>query len=191
MAACTEAQLKTGAEGIAYRAVQLSGIAEMVASGVTVEGDSKAMLTVRNALVESALIHARGLARFFMSCSDVNESMYDSDWENQLRSLSKVTWKHISRYLGHSMPGDPEGDPHPGEWPVVELAFVLTRGLADFTGRLRSPAERKWFDPSPVATHRRLVSIGAARHRTRLSRNPQVAQLTIKVQGLLDGGPPP
>lgn len=188
----TDAQLIRGAAAIAYRAEQLGGVATMIAMRASVGGpDPRLVVTVRNSLVESGLVCARTLARFFMTgTANVNTSMFVTSWNDAVISVAPDIWHTISRYLDHVSVGTPEGDLHPGDWPIPELAMTLTGGLSRFIGMLEDSITVRmaaWFQPNPGEIHARLMRTNPLAVPTVKSANVNVAALTRSLQSHLQG----
>jgi hypothetical protein len=187
----TRAQLKNGAEGIAYRAEQLAGVAALFHQRIPVGvRDAGFLTTIQNALVESARVNARALAWFFTRESDVNTSMFPSNWEDDVVSVARKIGP-ISQHLGHASTGSEEAEQHPGRWPIPELAVILVGGHARFVQALdrnNETYEVNWFTPSPVDTyHRDLTAVDPLSSPTEVSDNPSVAKLTKALQHYLQG----
>ncbi len=182
----TRAQLENGAQGIAYRAEQLAEVTTLLHCGLTLwVPDDRVRKTIRNALIESALVNARALAWFFTRESDVNTSMFLCNWEDDVVTLAGEVIGPVSRHLGHATTGSKEGERQPGEWPIPELAVALVRGLARFVlgldGRSKS-YELSWFTPSPVDTYRDFMALNPISSPTKVSDNPSVGRLTKALQ---------
>jgi hypothetical protein len=178
----TRAQLKNGAQGIAYRAEHLAELAALFHSGLPIRvPDARVVKTIRNALIESALVNARALAWFFTQTSDVNTSMLRSKWEDDVVTVAGKVIGPVSQHLSHATTGSKTGEKHPGEWPISELAVVLVGGLARFVQALDGSSETyelSWFTPSPVDTYRDLMALNPLSSPTRVSDNPSVGGLT-------------
>lgn len=187
------AQLENGATGIAYRAWQLAGVASLLRRQVALQGaDRRDVITVSNALVESALVNSRVLGWFFTSKSDVNVSMFEPGWTDDVIDLAREVESPVSRHLGHGTTGNRTGELHPGQWPIPELAVVLTGGLARFVDALdpNSPTyDRAWFTPSPRDTYDELMKLDPVGVRTLRSANPGVRDLTVDLQQFIDTNP--
>ena len=107
--------------------------------------------SIRNAVVESALSNARGLAYFFTRPADVYTSMFIAEWNDPVVAIAAAVEEPISRHLSHATKGVKDGEPHPGVWPVPEMAVALVGGLARFVAAL--PTEGvALFVPSPAHT---------------------------------------
>jgi hypothetical protein len=140
--------------------------------------------TLNNALVESALVNARALGRFFSSPGDVNFRMFNDAWQDDVIAIAAKIDSPISRHLNHATTGSPDGEPHPGEWPIVELAVILVGGLARFVESIdpQTPCyDIEWGHQSPLVTYENVTSLGLASTRTRISANPTVGQLTRRL----------
>lgn len=111
---------------------------------------------VRNALVESSLIHLRSLAGFLLfdpkqqdrhpkTVNDVRPSWYRSGapWmpgkesEQALRNLHDA----VSQTAAHGV--IPEGLEHPGRWPTAEALLFVGHELRNFLADSRTDAD--WF----------------------------------------------
>jgi hypothetical protein len=182
-------QLENGANGIAYRAEQLAGIASLVLPRATFQGDPRDVTTISNALVESALVNARALGWFFTRTSDINMAMFAPNWTDDVVAIAGEIVTPVSRHLGHATTGDNAGEPHPGLWPITELAVVLTGGLARFVDALdpnSATYDRAWFTPSPRDTYGELMKLDVLAVRTLRSANPSVRELTVALQQFVD-----
>jgi hypothetical protein len=186
----TRAQLENGANGIAYRAWQLAGVASLLrrqaAFQVTEPRDAT---TISNALVESALVNARVLGWFFTRKSDVNISMFNPNWTDDVIAVAGRVESPVLRHLGHGSTGDKAGEKHPGQWPIPELSVVLIGGLARFVDALDAnnvTYDRAWFMPSPQDTYDELMKLDPLAVRTVRSANPSVRDLTVALQQFAD-----
>ncbi|MGH8951744.1 MAG: hypothetical protein ACRDX9_09990, partial [Acidimicrobiia bacterium] len=93
----------------------------------------------------------------------------------------------VSTHLAHPSLGDKGEEPHPGSWPLPELATVLTGGLASFVfdgEEVTGTYDPAWFTPSPVATYRAFNDYNAF-PPTDVSDHPEVGALTRLLQGYL------
>ena len=186
----SRAQRRNGAQGIAYRAEQLARVAALFHHGIPFEVRDDRFVTVRNALVESALVNAQALAWFFTRKSDVNTAMFDRNWKDDVSTVARNVIEPVSRHLGHATTGSEEGEKHPGQWPIPELAVVLVGGLARFVEALHGSSQRyelNWFTPSPVDTYSDLMARNPLSTATRVSVNPSVGALTEALQQHLRG----
>ena len=185
----TRQQLRNGASGIAYRAWQLAGVAELLHGAGLRAPDPRAATTANNALIESALGNARGLAWFFTRRSDVHFSMYDPTWSNDdIVAVAAKVEEPVSRFFSHASKGDRESDKHPGIWPVPELALVLVGSLATLVGSLNSSSDAydlAWFSPSPAQTYRDLIALDLLAVPTAISENRRVVALTRALRSFL------
>ena len=99
---------------------------------------------LKNALVESGLANARALAHFFGDKkSDVHFTAYAPKWSDDVTKIASEIDGPISRYLGHASYGGKKGEPHPGQWPLPEMAVILVGAGARFVDSLGS--EAGWF----------------------------------------------
>ncbi len=140
----TPVQLERGARAIAYRTQQLSyGVILLLdwpLPGLRVGVDN----VLKNALVESGLANARALAHFFGDKkSDVHFTAYAPKWSDDVTKIASEIDGPISRYLGHASYGGKKGEPHPGQWPLPEMAVILVGAGARFVDSLGS--EAGWF----------------------------------------------
>jgi hypothetical protein len=190
----TPAQLKNGGRAIAYRAWQLANVVALNGVERILRDPAPAkVLTITNALVESALVNSRALAYFFADKSrkNVNASMFHSpDWQDDdLVKVAAKVEKPVSRHLSLATTGAKQGEPHPGAWPLPELAVVLVRGLARFVPTL-TPERQAWFTtprtPSPVETAHTLIALDPLAAPTPISDNRYVARLTRALQTYLE-----
>jgi hypothetical protein len=185
----TRAQLENGAHGIAYRAWSLAGVASLIRRQVQIRAEPRDRLTISNSLIASALVDARALAWFFTDASDVNVAMFDPSWTDDVTAVVGEIVAPVSRHLGHATTGDKAGEPHPGQWPIPELAVVLVGGLARFFEALdpsNAAYDRAWFTPSPRDTYDELMKLDPLGVRTLRSDNPNVRKLTIALQHFVD-----
>ncbi|HEY3670783.1 MAG TPA: hypothetical protein VGN51_07610 [Acidimicrobiia bacterium] len=192
----TIAQLRDAASGLSYRALQLTGVAGMsVTRAEYATLNSFFSQTIKNALIESSLTHARALAYFFTrQPHDVHFDDIPSDWKprNEFVGLAKRISSPISTGHSHSQPGSPDGDPHPGEWPTVEMAVVLVGEFARFFTLVDPTAcDLAWFSPCPVDTYRSLMSTNPLAEFTVVSDNEKVASLTESLRAYLRKHGPP
>jgi hypothetical protein len=151
--------------------------------------DQRSLITINNALVESALVNARALAWFLtVHGSDVSIAMYGVPPEDDLVELDREIVRAVSRHLSHVTTGSPEGEPHPGAWPICELAEVLVFRLAKFVRGLEESdlSKATWFAPSPIETWHELQA-DTSGSATSISSNPAVARLTKALQRHLNG----
>jgi hypothetical protein len=182
----TPAQVENGARAVAYRAEQLAGVASLRRFHAE---NMRAATTMQNALVESALVNARGLAWFFTRKSDVHTSMFLTDWSDSVVAVARKIVPPISRHLGHVTAGAPEGEPHPGVWPIPELAVVLVGAVARFVRSLDPSSdsyELGWFRPSPIGSYDDLMAIDPLASPAAVSDNPSVAKLTRTLRRYLE-----
>lgn len=186
----TAAQLQNGAIAVAFRAWQLAGIAMMLHAGEVLRAaDERSRITINNALVESALVSARGLVWFLTTHgNDVSVEMYGLARDGDVGELRNVIVSTISQHVSHVAKGLPEGEPHPGAWPICELAEVLVGRLARSVRLLEEsdPIKATWFIPSPIETEHELLN-EISRRVTSVSDNPAVARLTNALQRYLIG----
>ena len=135
-------------------------------------------------------MNARALAWFFTkeAGGNVNASMFLPKWEDDVVPIAAEVVHPISQHLGHAMTGAKEGEEHPGEWPLPELAVVLVGGLSRFVDALDAATENfevNWFTPSPSDTYQQLTALNLLSLPTTVSRNPSVAALTKALQQYL------
>jgi hypothetical protein len=186
----TQAQRANGAQAVAYRAEQLTLAVVLLRNSSAIQSPYPwGPAVIQNSLVESALIGARGLAEFFFDKSNVNTSMFLAAWEDPVATVAPQIVRPISQHLAHVTKGSKEGEPHPGAWPVTELAVTLVGGVARFVIALEANGPTtgmtEWFKPSPVSTYQVLTTI-LAPPRTAPSDNPTVARLTRTLQAHLE-----
>ena len=189
-----DAQLEAAAGGVAYRCDQLGGIALMLGRQMRVDlAPHLPLATVRlvaNALVESALVHARSPAYFLTSpkTDEVAAKHYGATVPTNLVTLARTRmFAPISDHLAHSKYADIRAADdliHPGSWPITELALILVGGVADVVAELDS-SSASWFTPAPSEILRLLHRDRGTRRTTR-SRNPDVQRLTTALQNYLD-----
>ncbi len=208
----TSEELRAAAGGIAYRCDQLAMVALMMGREILVDVQSPdapishapnvAALDVEqlvsNAFVESALVHARGLAYFLSETkkpAEVKAADYERftagkgqhlvDGELAAFVRSNVLGP-VSNHLAHSKYAGASGNApgqHPGRWPIPELAVVLVGGVALAVTRLSEEA-RSWFVPSPVDLARMIEYRRS--HRTYPSGHGDVRKLTKALAARLD-----
>jgi len=192
----TPAQLKNGASGIAYRAEQLTDIVLLYRHEPPLRVSDDLVLVLSRAFTESALVNARGFARFFLkhgSKGEVNGALYGSEGpSSDLRGIARKVEKAVQAHLGHPTKGAETGEPHPGTWPVMEVAVILVGGLSEFWQRLtRTPdIEPAWFTPSPVETYNRLMQCNPLVELPTVadsSNNKLVLALTTAARSYLSG----
>jgi hypothetical protein len=187
----TPRQLEVAARDISYRAWQLTNIATGYQFRVGLEGVNPALREmVGIAMVESALVNARALARFFVGPSEVNFSMYVNHWHDDVIEIAKKIESPLSRHLGHASFGGEDGEPHHREWPVVELGLVLVPGLSNLVQAVeRSPyakGDAKWFQPSPEQMYRQFTMNHMFPTVSGWAENPSVAELARQLRAYLD-----
>jgi hypothetical protein len=187
----TTRQLETQAHALSYRAQQLAYVALLQSRGVVGRIDDAFVRgVIRNALIESALSHARALA-YFLSGSphdiDMHFSDFNSDWVDAVSEQTGRIIGLVSEHLAHSQPGDPQGEPHPGAWPVPELAVVLVGAFASLVDawRAESRTDPGWFTPDPRQTYGRLQAVDVLAAPTSVSEHPDVGKLTTELQDYL------
>lgn len=178
-----------GASGLAYRAQQLAHVSLLENFESATPWGWQAIV---NARIESALVNARALAYFLTSgkhnyAHNLHFSDYtDSLWHNQADDFTPTAEAIIrtaSRYLAHASPGDltdTEVEPHPGQWPLTEIALVITRALSDFIEVLETKHVDRagWFCPRPTQTYDALIATDPMTRRTPRSEHPEVGELT-------------
>jgi hypothetical protein len=194
------ARLVRGASRLSYRAQQLSGVVLLE----DIRGSARDRLTINNALVESALVNARALSYFLTArVHNPKNNLHHSDysataWTSQSNDIMDVAEAIIgaaSEFLAHASPGDPadtEPEPHPGQWPLIEIAVVLTRAFGDFVEVLeKAHVDRAgWFCPRPTQTYGALIVTDPLVKRTPISDHPRVGELTQLLQARLDARRP-
>ena len=182
----TEEQLRRGAEGVCYRARQMTDFFTVWKIGLPEETDYRIRGPIDNALTESALINARTLAYFLqpeLEGSDIHFSDFLPGWIDPISEPARAIIDPVSRYLAQSSPGDRGEEHHQGAWPIPEMAVALVGGLASLTADL-STRMRAWFWPEParlLGEMRVMAPIPA----TERSENPEVAALRDGLQGYL------
>jgi hypothetical protein len=172
----TAEQLQVGANGIAYRAQQLAGVAVLLRPHLTLSVETWIGQVINNALIESALVEARVLAWFFAG-KNVCTSDFLPGWKHLPTALTDKIIATISRHLSHAMENAAEGEPHPGEWPIAELAHVLVLSLDQFVSDLGNRESSRWFVPEPASTAVVVRSLDVPSNPTPLSQNPSVRDL--------------
>ena len=194
----TEEQLRRGAEGITYRVQQLvwgtlvldlQPYHKQVASSQEVR-----VLATNNALVESGITHARSLSYFLRDKNpkrgDLHYTHYSrSVWRSSAERIDAIATQIIeqtSRRLSHTTIGGREWEPHPGDWPLPEMAVLLSRGLADFVEALGEeyPDRAALFEETPLFEYENL-RLGFPPRRTPISEHPEVGGLTKALQAYL------
>jgi hypothetical protein len=175
--------MANSASAVAYRAQQLAH-AYAVLYRVSYSAPEWAKQTIRNALIESALSNARGVAYFFTRTSDVHVSMFVADWSDPVIKIAQGVESPISRHLSHATKGASDGEKHPGAWPIAELAVVLVGGLVRLVDALPDDLP-VLFVPSPADTLAFLDATEPLRRLTPVSDNPSVGDLTKLLQGFI------
>jgi hypothetical protein len=152
-------QLQRGAEGICYRAQQLGNAALIAYTWKMPDSISKPVKEfINNCRIEAALVNARALTDFLAPRQRkqyLHHSLY-ADWESDIPAdVTGRMFGSISAHLSHPSLGDKEEEPHPGHWPLLEMAVILLGGLARFIEGSRELSSDRydpvWFQPSPVA----------------------------------------
>lgn len=157
---------------------------------------------LNNARIESALAHARALSDFLGRKPNrkgkreyLHHSHFIKDWDHDVTNFVGRIFGPISEHLSHPVIGDSIDDPHPGKWPLVELAVVLVEGLKDFIADAmdRTPTfDASWFTPRPYATYFELMYCFPLGYPTWPSEHRDVRRLTLELhaylqhRGLLD-----
>lgn len=187
----TNEQLRRGACGISYRAEQLAWIVLFERMPPTTPRQHQAF---SNARIESALVNARTLAYFLgnepKSGSDLHINHYSRElWTKPVGfdGLTKTIKKAASSHLAHASTGPKSVEPHPGQWPLHELAVVLVGALSDFVGGLvgmPSPSA-DLFQPAPPRTFLDLMANDPLRVPTPVSKHALVGALTTELQTYL------
>ncbi len=131
---------------------------------------------INNALIESALVEARVLAWFFAG-KDVCTTDFLPGWNHIPTTVTDKIITTISRHLSHAMGNAAEGELHPGEWPIAELAHVLVLSLDQFVYDLGNRESSRWFVPEPASTAVVVRSLDVPSDPTPLSQNPSVRSL--------------
>lgn len=186
--ALTRAQLDSGADAIWYRAFQLYNANYLLESVAPVLEENPG-LYIRNAAIDSALINARGLAWFLQSKTpsggEVHASRYVDPWSDSMPAVTSATIDSASKHVGHTKFGPKNGAPHPGAWPVRELAEVYVNALLSFVERIPK-GQRDFYAPlfraSQVQDMKEYLD-ATRRPPTPVSENPTVAKLTLALQG--------
>jgi hypothetical protein len=86
--------------------------------------------------------------------------------------------------------GDDFEDPHPGIWPIPEMAVALIEGMKDFVayGMENAPGfDPSWFDPRPYETWVHLISTFPLMYPTWPSEHRLINQLTRHLHEYLQG----
>jgi hypothetical protein len=110
-------------------------------------------------------------------------------WSGKVTAVTGRLFGAVSNHLAHPSLGDEGDEPHPGSWPLTEMAQALLGGLADFvhTGTDATDTyDPAWFTPSPVVT---FLVYGDNVHllpRTEVSEHPEVGKLTEALHTYLD-----
>jgi hypothetical protein len=138
----TLTQLQRGAEGICYRAQQLGNAALIAYTWKMPDSISKPVKEfINNCRIEAALVNARALTDFLAPRQRkqyLHHSLY-ADWESDIPAdVTGRMFGSISAHLSHPSLGDKEEEPHPGHWPLLEMAVILLGGLARFGGLTRA-----------------------------------------------------
>jgi hypothetical protein len=181
-------QLVRGAGGVSYRAQQLAL--------VTMVGREQPLPTpLRNARIESVLVHARALAWFFLPPTNADDdNLRAAHYSAQIPlpgpSLTEVYQRikqAASKQLAHELVGAKGREPHPGQWPLPEIAVILTRSLVGFVEALadESPERAGWFCPRPSETYNALITTNPLVPPTPFSEHQRVRHLTKKAQAFL------
>ena len=181
----TKANLQIGARRMSYRAQQLVNVANNLGFPSLFEPTLEKI--VRNAFIESALAHARVFAYFFGEeprKEDYHYSYYDSEWNLDRQPPGRIIGS-ISEHLAHSVIADPQGEGHPGEWPITELAVVLVGAFSEFAEGQDALGQRAWFAPDPAQSYALLMSTNPLARPTVPSAHPDVGELTRELQAYL------
>lgn len=188
----TEEQLRRGANGIAYRVEQL--VYGTLALTERPKSRDVRQLAITNALVESALVHARALSYFLTSAPHDARNLHidyysKTAWRDGSTAITGVAEEIISaasHHLAHSSIGGAEWEPHPGDWPLVEMAVILSRGLVDFVATLgQKYADRAaLFGETPLFEYANLEA-GGLPLTTPTSDHPEIGALTTSLQAYL------
>ena len=181
----TEAQLRMGARRLSYRAQQLASVAIRREFPYRLEPGVR--VVVRNAFIESALAHSRAFAYFLAKRpreGDYHYSHFDPNWGVSVEPTGRIIGS-VSAHLSHAAIGDPLGEPHPGNWPISELAVVLVGVFATFVEAQRSAPHHAWFIPDPAQSYLWLMSTQPLARTTVPSAHPKVGELTRELQAYL------
>lgn len=192
----TPDQLRVAAQNVAYRTEQLAGAALISVNGVkfthstpgcTLSADARMINALRNAFIESALVNARSLAWFITDARDVTASTFLAAWNDDVVAVAREVTGPISQHLGHITSGHVGGEPHPGHWPIVELAVVLVNALARWHRTLvqSDPIVAAHFLPTPMQSFSALITSEPLAKPTPISSNPSVGKLTKRLQDYL------
>lgn len=191
----TEEQLRRGAEGITYRVQQLvwgTLVLDLQPYHQQVPRSQEGrVLTTNNALVESGIVHARSLAYFLRDRNpkrgDLHYTHYSkSAWRDSAERIDPIATHIIeqtSRRLSHTTIGGREWEPHPGDWPLPEMAVLLSRGLADLVEALGEKYRDRalLFGETPLFEYEN-IRLGLPTLRTPISDHPEVGNLTKALQ---------
>jgi hypothetical protein len=194
-AVLTEEQLRRGADGIAYRAEQLTHVVRVGDFAARNAASGKA---IQNALVESALVNGRALAYFLTAAKhnddDLHVSHYSKTiWRDGSKKITKVAEKIIdaaSHHLAHSVIGSDDWEPHPGDWPLREMAVVLGGELSDFVETLATKHldRAMLFGSTPTDDYFALMTTRPLDRPTPVSDHPMIGDLTRSLQDHLGIG---
>ena len=185
----TRLQLENGARAISYRAGQLVTSTRILMSGIPfgisppsvhVEIDLVALETIDRALIQSALGDACALAYFFARPIEVNVTMYETGWVDDVIRVAREVRAPVAVHRSHATTGATSSEEDPGNWPIPELAVALIGGLARFVAALDPQSDR--YDPAWFATvpmfHAQLMALDPLATPTEISADPAVGTLT-------------
>lgn len=192
----TSSQLQRGAGAISYRAQQLSNTVILANEVDLSKVLPKPVLTVlNNGRIESALAHARSLCDFLGPKPNkkgrreyLHHSHFTEGWSHQVSNITGQIYGAVSEHLSHPVIGDSIADPHPGKWPLPELAVTLVGGLNDFVAAAMDATpifDPSWFTPRPYETYVHLMQGLPLLHPTWPSEHKDVRRLTIVLHQFL------
>ena len=186
----TGEQLRRGAAGLSYRAEQLAFVT-MLSPLPRAVGERGAR-AIWNARIESVLVHGRALSYFLRANTpakgDLHYTHYSkSVWSKGARRIDEIASKIIdlaSTHLAHASIGKPGWEPHPGEWPLAEIAVVCCYSLRDFVLELswKYPERAALFGDRPDQICDDIGAQFPGLQRTRISDHPEVGDLSSSLQ---------
>lgn len=178
---------------MSYRAEQIAFVT-MLGNLPRAVGERGAR-AIWNARIESVLVHGRALSYFLRSKlphkTDLHYSHYSkSVWNQEAKRIEEVATAIInqaSTRLAHAHIGDPDWEPHPGAWPLAEIATVLCHGLRDFVWALDMSYHDRaaLFGDRPENVVNSLVAHISGFTPTEISEHPEVGDLTKKLQAYI------
>jgi len=152
-------------------------------------------VALNNARIESALVHGRALAYFLRADAPGKGDLHiwhysKSAWKDGSLAITSVASKVIkqaSKHLAHAAIGDQGWEPHPGAWPLPEMAMILSRGLSDFVHALEvtHPDRAALFGEQPSEAYHSLIAQVPGFGFTEISDHPEVADLTRSLQAYI------